>query len=749
LRTNLASVILQMAALNLGPIEWFGFLDPPDARQIADGIALLAELGALEPAGQQHKLTELGRRISQLPVDPRLARMILEAERRGCLRDVLVLAAALTIQDPRERPIEHQQAADAQHARFTDPSSDFASYLNLWRYLREQQQELSSNQFRKMCRAQYLNYLRIREWQDLYGQLRQIVKGMGVTIGDQAAELDQIHRSLLAGLLSHVGQKDTARRDYLGARNARFAIFPGSALHKKQPQFVMAAELVETSRLWARVNAGIDPEWAEELAEHLVKRNYSEPHWERRRAAVVAIERVTLFGVPLVVGRKVGYHRIDQVASRELFIRHALVEGDWDTRHHFFKANRALVAEVADLENRARRRDILVDDDSVFAFYDQRIPASVVSGRHFDSWWKKARHRSPDLLDLSTSQLVRDGAESISAEHFPDRWTSGDFAAELSYRFEPGSSADGVTVAIPLPLLNDAQAAGLDWQVPGMRTELVTALLRGLPKPLRRGIVPIPDTAAALVQALPGQLDGPADRLTAVLTDELARRGIDIPRDAWQPDRLPDHLRPTYQVLDPAGQVLGSGKDLAALQRQFAPQVTETLQALTADLARDGLADWDFDELARSVRRELNGNQLTGYPALAEVADTVAIRVLESPAAQRQSHWAGTRRLLINTIASPVKQLIRGLDQRQRLTLSRAPHGSPAALLADCVAATVDASMRAAGLNPDSGVWTRTAFQQLRAEVAAELPANAARLLTVVEQLIAAKQDVEVDLAAT
>ena len=744
LRTNLASVILQMAALDLGAIERFGFIDPPDGRQIADGVALLAELGALDGAAPP-KLTELGRKIAQLPVDPRLARMIIEADRRGCVADILVLTAALSIQDPRERPVEHRQAADAQHARFADPNSDFAGYLNLWRYLREQQQGLSSNQFRKLCRTEYLNYLRIREWQDLFGQLRQIVKTMGVTIGDQPSDTDQLHRSLLAGLLSHVGLKDATRRDYLGARNARFAIFPGSTLIKKQPQFVMAAELVETSRLWARTNAAIQPEWAEELSPHLVKRSYSEPHWERRRAAVQAIERVTLFGVPLVVGRKVGYHTIEPELSRQLFIRHALVEGDWDSRHRFFKTNRALVDEVADLEHRARRRDILVDDESVFDFYDKRIPDFVVSGQHFDAWWKKARQRTPELLDLSTSELVRDGAADVSADQFPDRWTTGDFSADLSYRFEPGTAADGVTVRIALPLLNDAVAAGLDWQVPGLRVELVTALLRTLPKPLRRAVVPVPDTAAELVSALPDQLGGPADRLTAVLSAELWRtRQLDVPPDAWQLDSLPAHLRPTYQVLGPADEILGQSKDLAALQRQFAPAVSATLQSVTADLARDRLLDWDFDELADKVRRELDGNFLTGYPALVDEDGTVAIRVLDSPAAQQAAHLAGVRRLLLNTIASPVKTLIRGLDQRQRLTLSRAPHGSPAALLGDCVAAATDELVRAAG----GPVWNRRDFDALRGSVSADLVGTAAGLLAVVESIIAARQEVEVRLAS-
>ena len=745
LRTNLASVILQMASLELGSVEKFGFIDPPDARQIADGIGLLTELGALEAAGRaQPKLTETGRRIAQLPVDPRLARMILEADRRGCVRDVLVLAAALSIADPRERPAEHQQAADQQHARFADPTSDFAGYLNLWRHLREQQEQLSSSQFRKMCRAEYLNYLRIREWQDLFGQLRQIVKGMGVTIGDQPADPEQVHRSLLSGLLSHVGLKDTARRDYLGARNARFAVFPGSALFKKQPTYLMAAELVETSRLWARVNAGIKPEWAE--GADLVKRSYSEPHWERNRGAVVAMERVTLYGVPLVVARKVGYHTIDPELSRELFIRHALVEGDWETRHHFFTSNRALVADVQDLENRARRRDILVDDESVFAFYDQRIPSSVVSARHFDAWWKKARHQQPDLLDLSTSQLVRPGAETISAEQFPDRWTAGGHQLELSYRFEPGAATDGVTVGIPLPVLNEATAAGLDWQVPGLRTELVTALLRTLPKPLRRGVVPIPDTAAALVAALPADLGGSAGRLTRVLSAELRTvRGVDIPEDAWELDKLPEHLRPTYQVLDERGAVLGQGKDLTELQARFAPAVAATLESATADLARDRLADWDFDVLPRSVQREVAGFTVTGYPALVAEDGTVGVRVLDSAAKQRNRMWAGTRQLLVNTLPSPVKFLIRGLSLQQRLTLSRTPHGSPAALLADCVSAAADELLRAAG----GPRWDRAGFVELRQRVGAELPATAARILVAVEAVMAAAHEVEVKLSSS
>ncbi|MBA3573876.1 MAG: ATP-dependent RNA helicase HrpA, partial [Pseudonocardiales bacterium] len=411
LRTNLASVILQMTALGLddqglgdqgvGDVATFPFLEPPDRRQVADGVALLQELGALDPSepDSRKRLTPVGRILAQLPVDPRLARMVLEADRNGCLQEVLVIAAALSIQDPRERPAEAQQAADEAHRRFADPNSDFLAFLNLWNYLGERQRELSSNQFRKLCKAEYLHYLRVREWQDLHGQLRQVARGLGMSLemsletslSGTSADPARVHQSLLAGLLSHIGVKAGEKNDYLGARGARFAVFPGSALFRKPPHWVMAAELVETSRLWGRVTARIEPEWAEPLAPHLVKRTYSEPHWERKRGSVMAYEKVTLYGIPIVTARKVGYGRVDPELCRELFIRHALVEGDWTTQHRFFAENRALLADVEELEDRARRRDILVDDETLFDFYDRRVGAEVVSARHFDSWWKKVR----------------------------------------------------------------------------------------------------------------------------------------------------------------------------------------------------------------------------------------------------------------------------------------------------------------------------------------------------------------------
>ena len=406
LRTSLASVILQMAAIGLGKIEEFPFLDPPDKRQIRDGIRLLEELGALDAAG---RLTKLGRRLAELPVDPRMARMVLEADKLGCAEEVIVIAAALSIQDPRERPSEKTAQADQLHARFADPDSDFIAFLNLWRYLRELQRRLSSNQFRKRCLAEHLHHLRVREWQDLVAQLRDAAKGVGVQLNRTAAEPAEIHRALLSGLLSHVGMKDPASREYSGARGARFAVFPGSGLFKKPPGWVMVAELVETTRLWGRVAARVDPADVEPLAGHLVKRTYSEPRWDARRGSVVATERVTLYGLPIVTDRTVQYGRIDPVLSRELFIRRALVEGEWETRHAFVEANRRLVEEIEELEHRSRRRDILVDDEAIFAFFDARVPSDVVSVAGFDRWWRDERLANPDLLTFTRSDLVRLG----------------------------------------------------------------------------------------------------------------------------------------------------------------------------------------------------------------------------------------------------------------------------------------------------------------------------------------------------
>ncbi|PRX47132.1 ATP-dependent helicase HrpA [Prauserella shujinwangii] len=744
LRTNLASVILQMTSLGLGDIGAFPFVEPPDRRQITDGTQLLQELGAFERSGKDSRarLTDTGRKLAQLPVDPRMGRMIVEADRNGCAREVMIIAAALSIQDPRERPAEKQQAADAQHARFADPTSDFLAYLNLWNYLTEQQKALSNNQFRKLCRAEYLNYLRVREWQDIYSQLRQLAKPLGITVNSVPGDPQRIHTSLIAGLLSHIGLKDPAKGDYLGARGARFAVFPGSALFKKQPRWIAAAELVETSRLWARVNARIEPEWVEPLAQHLVKRTYSEPHWERKRGAVMANERVTLYGVPLVVGRKVNYGRVDPELSRELFIRHALVEGDWDTSHRFFHDNRALLEEVEELEHRARRRDILVDDETLFAFYDERIPSDVVSARHFDSWWKKERGRTPDLLNFEKTMLINATAGEVSETDYPGTWTQSSLRFDLTYQFEPGTGADGVTVHIPLPVLNQVRPEGFEWQVPGLREELVTALIKSLPKQLRRNLVPAPDTARQVLARV-SPADGP---LLEVLARELAAlRGVTVPYDAWDWTAVPGHLRMTFRVLGDRGRTLAEGKDLDELKERLSGRLRATISAAADSVERSGLRTPDFGELPRVFQGRQREHEVKAYPALVDEGDSVAVRMLDTPEQQRRAMWEGTRRLVRLNVPSPMKYLNRNLDNRSKLVLGRNPHGSVAALLEDCVDCAVDRLVTDAG----GPVWTDAEFGALLEKVRGALNPTVLSVLREVENVLHALHDTEAKLADT
>ena len=740
LRTNLASVILQMAAIGLGDVPKFPFIDPPDARNIADGLTLLAELNAFKDG----RITGLGRKLARLPVDPRIGRMILEADRNGCVREVLIIAAALSIQDPRERPIDVQQSADDKHRRFADPDSDFTAYLNLWNYLAERQRELSSSAFRRLCRAEYLNYLRIREWQDLQGQLQRLAGDLGVTVDSSSAERTVVHLSLLAGLLSQIGMRaEPARQaasappgvtsgrrpraEYLGARNARFAIFPGSSLVRKAPDWIVAAELVETSRLWARTVASIEPEWVEPLAAPLVKRSYSEPHWERKRGSAVALEKVTLYGVPIVTDRKVGYGRVDPAAARELFIRHALVEGDWQTSHRFFAENRRLLAEAEELEHRVRRRGLVVGEDELFAFYDARIPADVVSAQHFDTWWKQARRADPGLLTLRPDDLLSEDAGRVSTDSYPDIWTSQSAALAtlpLSYAFEPGSDTDGVTVDIPLSRLNQVNPAEFSWQVPGLRTELVTEMIRSLPKSLRRDLVPAPDVAREVVARL-GPPSG--DLRDAVARELRSLRDVTVPRDAWDLSKLPPHLRITVRVTD-GERVLAEGKDVAELQRELRPRLRAVLSQAAAGLTRSGLTSWDFDALP-TVFRE---GTVVAYPALADAGTTVDVRLFETEAAARSAMWAGTRRLILLGAPSPVKSIAGRLSTPAKLALSHNPHGSVAAMFADCVNCAADYLMAEVG----GPAWDREGFGRLSAAVRAGLHEVTADVVARVESAL-------------
>jgi len=716
LRTNLASVLLQLASLGLGDIEDFPFVEAPDRRQVRDGLTLLEELNALDDHG---RLTKVGRQLARLPLDPRMARMVVEAQRLGCVREVLVIAAALSIQDPRERPLEKQQLAAELHGRFTDPTSDLLAWLHLWTYLREQQSTLSGSAFRRMCQRELLNYLRVREWQDLVSQLRRVVK-------DTSSNPDPtvVTQAVIAGLLSHVGTK-TPDRDYLGARGARFAIAPGSGLFKKQPDLVVAAELVETTRLWARGVAKIEPEWAERAGAHLVRRTYSEPHWEKKRGSVVAFERVTLYGVPLVTQRKVQYGRVDPVVSRDLFLRHALVEGDWDTHHVFFADNARLLADVEDLEHRARRRDIVVDDEVLFEFYDHRVPDDVVGGAEFDAWWKKARHDDPRLLHLTVDDLVK---ADIDLGAHPDVWVSEDVRLPLSYTFEPGAATDGVTVEVPLALLNRVSEKDLAWQVPGMRHELVTALIKTLPKPLRVKLVPAPDTAKQLLERVSPREE---DLLQALSREARALKGAVIPVEEWGLDRVPEHLRPTYKVVDESGATVGEGKDLAALRRELAGESQAAISSVAGDLEVSGLTAWTIGDLPEQVSQ----GSVVGYPTLVDEGPSAAVRVL--PAPDPAAHRAGVRRLLLLGANSPVKAVSGRLSNKAKLTLSANPHGSLSALMDDCLRAAVDALVAA-------DARSEQPFADQLATVRAGLPDALLKVLTSVEKVLV----IDAELAA-
>ncbi|MQY17666.1 ATP-dependent RNA helicase HrpA [Nocardia macrotermitis] len=1002
LRTNLAAVILQMTALGLGDIESFPFVEPPDGRAIRDGIALLEELGALTRRDDRDRadaasdtalaLTPIGREMAQIPVDPRMARMLVEAQRGGCLAEVLVIVAALSIQDVRERPVEHQQAADTQHARFTVDGSDFLSYLRLWDYLREERKARSSNQFRRMCRDEFLHYLRIREWQDLHGQLRTITRGLGwhpdaersntesgdtatvsdaravehrnagsepgrkaspdnasersatangrgranqpsdrggttenrerrsdgttsgdgaqssagagrrgrarngdesgrdgttenserhssgttsgdsaqssagagrrgrarngdesgrdgttenskrhssgttsgdsaqssagagrrgrarngdesgrdgttenskrhssgTTSGDSAPgtagsgrrgrarnsdesgrgttesgrrqrgtqrvdaaevtavaaapnsdglpwDVTSIHQALLAGMLSHIGVREAETREFLGARNAKFMIFPGSSLAKKPPRWVMAAELVETSRLWGRTAARIEPEWAERLADDLVKRTYSEPHWSAKRGAAAAYERVTLYGIPLVVQRRVDFGRIDPELSRELFLRHALVQGEWQTRHEFFTRNRELLEDVADLEHRARRRDILVDDQVLFDFYDERIPADIVSVRHFDSWWRKAQRTDPNLLDFTASTVVNDDAAVLDPAAYPDSWRQGELSFPLTYQFEPGQADDGVTAHIPVAQLAHVRAVGFDWLVPGMREELAAAWIKTLPKHLRRSVVPAPDFARAALS----QLTPRAEPLRTGLARELSRLGsLTVRPTDLNPAALPDHLRMTFAATSPDGKIVDRDKDLAALKTRLADQVSKSVARATAAAERPAATVWTSESLGAlppTVRREVGGQTITGYPALVSEGAGVAVRVLASPAAQAAAMRTGTRALLLNQLPASARAATAGLSPTDRLALSQNPSGSLEALIEDCRACAADELIAANG-GPVRGPEEFTALVE---RIRPQFGTAVARIVRLVVPVLTQAHHVRSALAST
>ncbi|WP_137843904.1 ATP-dependent RNA helicase HrpA [Microbacterium sp. 2FI] len=798
LRTSLAAVILQMLALGFGDITAFPFLTPPDSRGVKAAFDLLIELGAVAPERGGTTLTTIGRQIARLPIDPRFARMLVEAERTGVLAALLPIVAGMSIQDVRERPEERREEADRLHARFADPTSDFLSLLNLWNHLQEQQAALGSSAFRRMCRAEHLNYVRVREWVDVHRQLSTLIGkkargGAAAAAAITSADPDEVHKAILAGLLSHIGIIDERTRpaaksaptrggaDYLGARGARFAIFPGSGLKKKRPTAVMAAELVETSRLFARTVAAIDPAWAESLAGDLAKRQLSEPHWSKTQGAASAYEKVTLFGVEIIPKRRVQLSRFDRPLARELFVRHALVDGEWDSSHldkrltAFERRNLELRRRLEKVEERERRRDILVGDEAVYAFYDARLPRDVFDLRSFEAWWRDAAARTPRLLDMTEADLV-DEASRGDERDFPARWRQGDQVLSLAYRFEPGAADDGVTAVVPLALLAQLRDDGFDWQVPGLRDELIAGLLRSLPKAIRRHVVPAADWAATFAADLAGSGPESHEGLPpTALRDALASR---IQRVANQPvtaadfdlERVPGHLRVSFRAVDARGRAVGSSRDLGDLQQRLSQRardaVSQTLTrgSLTAPgsqseerspetkrtpapaaappvAEQSGLTAWTFDDLPDVVDTRVAGGVVRGYPSLVDDGASVSLRIQTTPAAAESATRAGARRLVLLAVPSPSAYVLEHLTSAEKLALAASPYASAKALIEDCRVAVADAVIaRTVG---DGVIRTRADFDRVRDALSAVVVDELFDAVSLVARILTATRDVE------
>ncbi|TBW21086.1 ATP-dependent RNA helicase HrpA [Arcanobacterium bovis] len=844
-RTSLAAVILQMTSLGLGAVEDFPFIDPPDMRAIRAGLQLLEEIGAVELGigARKPRLTKIGRQLARLPIDPRLGRILLAGADNGCAAEILVLVAAMSVQDVRERPAEFQAQADQLHARFTDPRSDFLAYLNLWRYLRTQQRDLSGSAFRRMCRSEYLNWLRFREWQDVVTQLRQLAKPLGLTLkqitiptvrqieeavqagadvaqnrnvteavkavaaSSDAPAADAIHRALLVGLLSNLGNWDERKRDYAGARGTHFVIWPGSGLHRRTPAWVMASELVETSRLFARTVGQIDPAWIERAAKHLVKTQYSEPFWANRQGAAMVHEKVTLYGMTIVADRqsllaKVGTPEARELA-REMFIRHGLVENQWRTHHAFAKHNKQALEQAREVEARTRQHGLVADDDAQFTFFDERLPDSIVSGRHFDSWWKKAQHKRPDLLNFTQEFLL--GKTSVDDADFPEEWVQGDVTLPITYSFSPGSHTDGLRIDVPVTLLPQLEDAGFDWLVPGMIEELTVATIRALPKRIRRNLVPAPDVASKIVALLPpwdsvahGQVGAPS--FAQAFTQAVRTlRGFDIDDDAWAEVELPPHLVITFCVRSERGAVLDEGTSLVALQRSLAPQTRSAVESVVKgavaralDEARDAiLADQEASARKDQRQREVesrkaqiaaeaksragilsdsvddihdwaqikegelpavietegpHGMVVRGYPAFVVAGGAVQLRVLAEPAEQVREHRNGVVYLVYRQTALPEGRITSRWTGLESLTLAASPYKNTAALVADLqltAARNVAQKWAKQEKTPLGRVRRAAEFEQLRAYVRDRIEDETYRLAQIVVRVLQAWGDVE------
>ena len=653
-RTNLAAVILQMLSLRLGDVEKFPFVDAPDSRFIKDGYNLLKELGAVN---SKNEINSIGQSLSKLPVDPRIARMLLEGDKKQSLKELLIIAAALSVQDPRERPAEKKQQADQKHAEFRDEESDFITLLNVWNAFEDARQELSGNQLKQYCKKNFLNYMRMREWRDVHYQLRLQCKDLKLKENSSGASYEAVHKAILAGFLSHVGQK-TEDGDYNGARNRKFMLFPGSGIFKKRPKWVVSAELVETSRLYARTNARIAPEWLEPLANHLIKRKYLEPHWSTKRGQVMAYEQVALFGLIIVPRRAVGYGKIDVQVSHELFIREALVQATIKTKGDFLKYNLDLIEEISELEDKSRRRDIVVDEERLFQFYFERVPNDITDTASFETWRKE---QAPDLLKTTKSYLMQHGAENVTAAQFPDHFSHGAVIYPLSYRFEPGHFEDGVTVRVPAAMLKQLPVNRLQWLVPGMLREKVIALLKSLNKPIRKQLVPVPDFAE-------GFLSQPLN-MEQSLQSELSHyiyqsRRIKVTDDDWNSEQWDDHYLMNLQIVDADNRVVAQGRDWRTLLDEVGDLANVQVQSEGNDFERKDIKQWDFSELPKTYDLAQSGIQVTLYPALVDELSSVSLKLLQREDEAVWQSQQGIYRLLQLDLAEQVSWIQKETQKR-------------------------------------------------------------------------------------
>lgn len=733
LRTNLASVILQMKALRLGDVERFPFIERPTARMIRDGYHTLHELGAVDA---HNELTDLGRDLARLPIDPRLGRMILQADREHCLAEVLIIAAALSIPDPRERPHDQQEKADAAHARFAHEDSDFLAFVNLWQAYHDEARRLSHSKARHWCRQNHVNFMRMREWHDIHTQLRELALESKLRLNTEPAAYDTVHRAVLSGLLSNIGLR-TDGHEYTGAHGTKFFIFPGSGQFKKSPAWIMAAEVVETTRLYARCVAKIQPQWIETLAEHLIKKHYSDPLWNEGNAQVTAAERVSLYGLDIASGRRVHYGPIEPKVSRELFIHHALVEGEWRTMAPFFEHNKQLVAEVEEVESKVRKRDVLVDVQQRFAFYDQRLPADVFSGATFDKWWKEIQRTKPRVLHMTREDLVQ---VERSAADFPDRLTVGALTLSLRYIHDPGAPDDGVTAVIPVEALHEIDAAPFTWLVPGMRMEKITALIKSLPKGTRTAFLPAADFATTCAESL--QPDGRTLE-TALAESLLALRGIPIKPGDFQIDKLDRHLQMNFRVVDRRGHIIGESRDLEQLRRDLAGKVRSQLQSMSDKrFSRTGITNWDFDALAESIEIKRGGMTVAAYPAIVDEGSSVRLTILDTPAAALAASRRGIRRLYVIAARDELAHQFKTMPQLNRLKLLFASLGPPKLLHEQII----EAAAQQAFLGDGSIPRTREAFESRLNEGWVRVGEAMFSICSIVEPILAARHEVELRL---